>query len=295
MSTSLQSLDAVADRLATLDGRWLALALALQLGNLAFRTIAWRTILAAAYPSERIRLVDVGAAYTAGVALNAWVPARGGEALKIGILRMRIPGSSVTGLAASNVVFVVVDALMAAALFLTAWALGVVPAVPRPSWEMILVGLAALTVALALWRVLPRVRERVREGTAILTTPRLYLSRVVPVQLAAWACRLGVAFSLLAAFQLPATLPLAALVVVAGGLSTLTPTPGGAGTQQLLVVYALQQTASAASALSFSIGMQVGVTAVNTLVGLAGLALVFQTLRPSAIRAATRAARNPSA
>ena len=83
---------------------------------------------------------------------------------------------------------------------------------------------------------------------------------------------------MLAAFGVPATLPLAGLVVVASGLSTLVPaTPGGAGTQQLLVVIALQQVASAASALSFSIGMQVGVTVVNTAVGLAALSLVFGT------------------
>lgn len=293
MSFPLQSLDSVADRIATLDARWLALALALQLGNLGFRAVAWRAILAAAYPRERIRLIDVGSAYVAGVALNAYVPARGGEALKLAILRIRIPGSSVAALAASCSVFVILDASMSAALFGTAWAFGVVPALPRPSWEMVVIALVALTFGAALLRVLPRLRARLREGTAILSTPGLYLRRVVPAQLVAWACRLGVAFSLLAAFQLPATLPLAALVVVAGGLSTLTPTPGGAGTQQLLVVYALQQTASAAAALSFSIGMQLGVTAVNTLVGLAGMALVFRTLRPSAIRAATRGPRTP--
>ena len=100
---------------------------------------------------------------------------------------------------------------------------------------------------------------------------------------------LGVAFAMLAAFGVPATLPVAGLVVVASGMSTLVPaTPGGAGTQQLLIVVALQQVASAASALSFSIGMQVGVTLVNTIVGLAAITLVFGTMRPAAIRAGLR-------
>jgi hypothetical protein len=95
---------------------------------------------------------------------------------------------------------------------------------------------------------------------------------------------------MLAAFGVPATLPIAGLVVVASGMSTLIPaTPGGAGTQQLLIVVALQQVASAASALSFSIGMQVGITFVNTLVGLAAVTLVFGTMRPAAIRARLRA------
>jgi uncharacterized membrane protein YbhN (UPF0104 family) len=136
----------------------------------------------------------------------------------------------------------------------------------------------------------------VAEGMAILSTPGRYVRCVVPFQLGAWVCRLGVAYTLLAAFHLPATVPLAALVVVAGGLSTLVPaTPGGAGVQQVLVVYALQQSASAASVLSFSIGMQVGVTLVNSLVGVAALAFVFQTLRPSAIRAAISDARSAGA
>jgi hypothetical protein len=37
--------------------------------------------------------------------------------------------------------------------------------------------------------------------------------------------------------------------------------------------------------------MQAGITIVNTLVGMAGLALVFRTLRPSVVRAAVRDAR----
>ena len=94
---------------------------------------------------------------------------------------------------------------------------------------------------------------------------------------------------MLAAFGVPATVPIAGLVVVASGMSTLVPaTPGGAGTQQLLIVVALQQVASAASALSFSIGMQVGITLVNTIVGVVAIMLVFGTMRPTAIRAALR-------
>jgi uncharacterized membrane protein YbhN (UPF0104 family) len=93
---------------------------------------------------------------------------------------------------------------------------------------------------------------------------------------------------MLAAFGVPASIPVAGLVVVAGGLSTAVPTPGGVGTQQLLVVLALQQVATAASALSFSVGMQVGVTLTNTLLGLLALSLYFRTLRPAAIRKGLR-------
>jgi uncharacterized membrane protein YbhN (UPF0104 family) len=270
---------------AALDARWIVVALLFHLGNLAFRTLAWRTILAAAYPSARVRALDVGAAYAAGVAANAYLPARGGEAVKIALVRLRLPGSTIDGVAASSGVVLLFDAVVGATLLTTAWALGIVPALPRPSATAVAVAAALALAAAAVVASVPRLRRNVRQGAAILATPSVYLRRVVPLQAGAWACRVGVAFAFLAAFGVPATIPLAGLVVVAGGVSTLVPaTPGGAGTQQLLIVIVLQQVASAASALSFSIGMQVGLTVVNTLLGLAAVTLVFGLRRPAAIR-----------
>ena len=98
---------------------------------------------------------------------------------------------------------------------------------------------------------------------------------------------------LLAGFGLPASVPTAAVVMVLCGASTLVPlTPGGAGAQQVMVALALSQTASAAAVVSFSVGMQAGVTAVNALLGLAGAMAAFRTLRPlAAMRGALAAAR----
>jgi uncharacterized membrane protein YbhN (UPF0104 family) len=286
---ALATLGDLSDRVAALDARWILVALAFHLGNLGCRTLAWRNILGAAYPAARIRLLDVGAAYAAGVAANAYLPARGGEALKVALVRLRIPGSTVAAVTASSGVVLLFDAVVGASLLVTAWALGLVPSVPHPSLPLLAAAAAAVLVLGAVVAAVPRLRSNLRQGVAILASPGLYLRRVVPYQAGAWACRLGVAFALLAAFGVPASLPIAGLVVVASGMSTLVPaTPGGAGTQQLLVVVALQQVASAASALSFSIGMQVGITVVNTMVGLAAMALVFGTLRPAEIRSALR-------
>jgi glycosyltransferase 2 family protein len=199
------------------------------------------------------------------------------------------------------------DALIGSALIAGAVGFGLVPALPAPqlpsfgtvTGHVLLVGgvllalvVAAILAAGPLSRRARRLWLHVEQGGAILRTPARYLRSVVALQVGGWACRTGVAFCLLAAFGLPATLPLALLVVVAGGLSTLVPTPGGAGTQQILLVYALQQTATTAAALSFSVGMQIGITTVNTIIGLAALMLMFRTLRPFA---AVRAARNSTA
>ena len=286
MNSVLATLDAFSDRVAALDARWILVALVFHLGNLSCRALAWRNILAAAYPAARVRLLDVGAAYAAGVAANAYLPARGGEALKVALVRLRIPGSNVAGVSASSGVVLLFDTVVGASLLATAWALGLVPALPHPSFPVAAAAGVILVVGATLIAAVPRLRSNVRQGVAILATPGLYLRRVVPYQAGAWACRLGVTFAMLAAFGVPATLPIAGLVVVASGMSTLVPaTPGGAGTQQLLVVVALQQVASAASALSFSIGMQVGVTLVNTMIGILAMTLVFRTMRPAALKA----------
>ncbi len=279
-------------------------ALAFQLGNLALRSFALRNVLAAAYPERRISAWTVGGAYAAGVALNAFAPARGGDALKIALLRLRVPGSSVPTLVSAGVLLTVLDALIGSSLIAGAWGFDLLPSLPSPQFPSLAVftshpltaGAVVLALVVALVLVAGPLSRRARglwlhveQGGAILRTPGRYFRSVVTLQLAGWACRTGVAFCLLVAFGLPATVPLAALVVVAGGLSTLVPTPGGAGTQQVLLVYALQQTATTAAALSFSVGMQVGITTVNTLIGLAAMMLMFRTLRPAAaVRAARR-------
>ena len=97
----------------------------------------------------------------------------------------------------------------------------------------------------------------------------------------------------MAAFGLPASVSGAAVVMVLCGASTLVPlTPGGAGTQQVMLAFALSEAATAAAVLSFSIGMQAGVTAVNALLGVLAGMVAFRTLHPlAAIRAGIRLAR----
>jgi len=293
---------AAAERVQTLDGRFLALALALQLGMLGFRALAWRGVLAASYPGQRVPVFRLGCAYAAGVALNAFLPARGGEGAKVGLARMQIAGSSVATIAASLSVVLVLDTILGASLIAAFWGMGLVPALPSiPSVGVApLVAGVALAVAAAAALTVRRATSTARRllasaarGVAVLRDPRLYARTVLPYQLAAWGCRIGVVFLVLHAFHIEAGLTTAALVVVLSGVSTAVPVPGGAGSQQILAAYALQGVASTAGALSFSVGMQIGVTVVNTAVGLAAAMLLFRTLRPiAAVRtASTRPAR----
>lgn len=290
-------------RFAEVSPGWLALALALHLANHLLRSAAWRSVLAAAYPQERVRLVDVTAAYATGVALNAVVPGRGGDVAKIAIMRHRLHGSSVATIAAGMSVLVLFDLVAATALVLAFVASGGLPfSVSAPElggWVVPAVAGAALAVAAVRRWLRPRLARlwaQARRGGAILRSPRRYLHGVAAPQSAAWCCRIGVVFCLLAGFGLPASFATAALVMVLCGASTLVPlTPGGAGTQQVLVTYALAG-AGTAAVLAFSVGMQAGITAVNGLLGLAGAMLAFRTLRPlAALRAGMRLARTPAA
>jgi glycosyltransferase 2 family protein len=299
--------DALTDPFGRLDPRFAVVALAFQAANLVFRAAAWRNVLVAAYPNRRVSLLGVGAAYAAGVALNGFLPARGGEAAKIGLARLQVPGSSVVTITAAGSVVLAFDALVGGTLIIVAWATGALPQAPHaPASISHLTGRPFVVVAVAIAlagaaglaakrfaRPLRRLVTNLRRGGAVLRTPRRYVQSVVSMQVGAWISRIGAAFFLLAAFGLPASLRLATLVVVLGGLSTLVPaTPGGMGTQQLLLVYALHGTIAAATALSFSIGMQVTVTVTNTLIGVIAAMVVFKTVRPlGALAAATRAAR----
>ena len=98
-------------------------------------------------------------------------------------------------------------------------------------------------------------------------------------QAAAWLARVAVAFVALHAFGLPASLLDAVLVVVVTGLAGVIPfLPGGVGAQQAMLVYALRKTASAASVVTFGVGMQLGVTLLDLTVGVIALMITFRTL-----------------
>jgi uncharacterized membrane protein YbhN (UPF0104 family) len=279
-----------------LDWRFLVLALTLQLTTLAFRALAWRNVLSAAYPQRQIPVFSLGCAYAAGMALNAYLPARGGEGAKVALARAQIPGSCVPTIAASLTVLVVVDAIFGASLIIALWATGVLPtlpSVPGLGFAPVAAALAAVIVLGVIARrsraMLGRLLESATRGLAILRSPALYARSVLPFQLGAWASRIGVVYFVLQAFRIEAGLETALLVVVLHGLSTAVPVPGGAGSQQILATYALQGVISTAAAVSFAVSMQVGVTAVNTAVGLAATMLLFRTMRPIAAARSARA------
>lgn len=296
---------------AEVDPRLLAVAAVLHVANHLLRSWAWRSVLTAAYPDRRVPMTGITAAYASGVALNAMLPARGGDAAKLALARAEIRGSSLATIGATMAVLLPFDLLAGIATLALVGLTGAAPLSFDPAAAMAVVAWLAdhlllagtfvvvgtVLVGLAVGYLRPRIRkvmERIRQGGAILRTPRRYVLRVALPQGLGWFCRIGVVMCLLAAFGLPASPTVAALVMVVAGISTFVPfTPGGAGAQQVMLAYALSEAASSAAVLSFAIGMQAGITAVNALLGIGAAMLACRSLRGfSALRHRLRVAES---
>ena len=283
---------------------WTALGLALgcHFLRLSARVPAWRNILRASYPDSRVPLHSVFGGYLAGVGVNSVLPARGGDLLKLYIVRRRIDGATYPTLGATLIVETLFDSVLAAGILAWALSIGVLPSLhfqkislPQIDWTWPLrhpvaagfiaaVWIGILTIATIIGvRRVREFRARVRQGFAILGNRPRFLYEVVTWQLASWALRGGSVYEFLRAFHVPASAHNVLLVLAVQSISTLLPfTPGGVGTQQGFLVYVFRNAAPhipQTSILSFSIGMYVATTVLNLVVGFAAILVMLRTLR----------------
>ena len=276
----------------------LALAVIFQVLRLTMRVRAWQNILHAAYPGTKIPFRTVFGSYLAGVGVNAIVPARGGDVVKLYLIKHRVDGSTYPTLTSSLLVETLFDFVVASLLFLVAIQMGILPGVPDlPNlrafdWSFvvehprlafffgsILLGGLILLIAWAT-RHVKNFKEKVALGFAILRDRRMYLREVVSWQAASWVARIGSTFFFLRAFHVDATAETTLAVLVVQGLSTMLPfTPGGAGTQQAILVFALSGAASSTAILAFSFGQQLVVTILSVTIGFGCILLMMGTLR----------------
>ena len=286
--------------LAAVEWKWLALGVLCQLGKLVAVSRAWRNIIKAAYPDRHVRWRQIFGAYVAGTGVNALIPARGGDVVRLFLAKRRVEGATYTTLVSTSLLQTLFD--MAVAGCIVAWALTqhVLPGInvlksPRlpsldygwafrhPTVSFILFGLLLLFgTALVAW-IAERVEEfkaKVARGFAAFRDRSYYLSRVVVWQVCDWSLRLAAVFFFLRAFGIPATLHNALLVQVSQSLATILPvSPAGIGTEQALLVYVFRNVTSKSTALSFSVGMRVTLITVNALVGFGAILLMTGTLR----------------
>jgi uncharacterized membrane protein YbhN (UPF0104 family) len=276
----------------------LGLAIACHVAKLLFRARAWQNIVRASYPESRLKYRSALGAYTTGVGVNSIAPARGGDLIKLYLVKHRTEGSKYPTLAATLVVETLFDFFVAGAMMVWALTLGVLPAhqvysrIPTVDWKFLLrheeataiglVVLFAVGIVVFLWarRKVEDFWARVKLGFVILQDRRRFFFGVIVPQAISWVLRLGTLYFMLRAFGVRATVHNALLAQVVDSLSTLFPaTPGGAGTKQGLIVYVFRGSAiSKTLLLAFSVGMNIAITIANVVLGLIAMGLMARTL-----------------
>jgi uncharacterized membrane protein YbhN (UPF0104 family) len=285
------------NHLADVGWPYIGAALLCQFVKLGCVSRAWRNIIAAAYPDSVVRWRSVWGAILARVGVNAIVPARGGDAVGLFIVKRRVEGSTYPTLASTLIALTLFDSVVALGLVVYALASGALPGssvLARLNafdfhWffghirgTLIVIGLILLIVVLLLlWfaEELVGFWHRVGLGFRIFSDKTAYLRRVAVWQAADWCLRLAMIFFFLRAFHVPATLHNAILVQVTQSLAVLFPiSPSGIGTEQALLLYTFAGKAARTTLLSFSVGMRVTLIVFNALLGFGAILAMLRTL-----------------
>jgi uncharacterized membrane protein YbhN (UPF0104 family) len=277
--------------------RWTSFGIALLclLAMQLARARAWRNVLRAAYPDQRIPFLPLAAAYLAGAGINAVVPAHAGDVTKVFLVKRQIPGSSYPAVTSSFLVQTVFDTTVGVLVLLYAISQGLLPPLPQipdlPAFEIsfwadhpkalafTVVGLL-VAITIAIYMLAHRVRRfwaRVRQGVIILAEPRRYLREVAAWQGLGWVFRFAAFWFFLEAFGISGSIGNVMLVMSVQAIANIIPfTPGGAGAQQALLVATLTGP-SRTAVLSFSVGTQIAMAAWSVVLGFTAILLVFRT------------------
>ena len=292
----------------------LGIALGCHVTKLLFRGRAWQNIIRASYPGDKLKYRTALGAYIAGVGVNSVAPARGGDLIKLYLVKHRMRDAKYPTLASTLVVETMFDFVVAGCLMVWALWIGVLPThqvysrIPTVDWKFFLrhevatgIGLAVLALVFLLLVLAARKRvedfwDRVRLGFAVLGNRRVFVLGVIVPQAISWVFRIASLFFFLRAFRVDATVHNALLAQVVDSLATLFPaTPGGAVTKQGLIVYLFRKSAiSKTLLLAFSVGMNIAITITNLVLGVIALGLMARTLSFGTLRRRARADEQPA-
>jgi uncharacterized membrane protein YbhN (UPF0104 family) len=297
LDSFFDAVEAFFSDLASVHWGALVIALLLQLGHILCRSRAWFNVLRAAYPNERFAWRRIAGSYVAGVGVNSILPARAGDATKIYLAKQSIPNSSYPAVTSSFFVDSVFD--MPVGLLVLAYAisqgalpsLDVLPQLPAfdlAFWadnpRFLLFTLTFLAIAMLTLYAVLSVRavvfwQRIKQGVVILSDFRRYLNEVASWMTAGWLLRFGCFWFFLEAFNIGGSVQNVLFMMGVQALATLTPfTPGGAGAQQALLVYAFRDVASRSTVLAYSVGQQIALAAFNIACALVAIFLMARTL-----------------
>jgi uncharacterized membrane protein YbhN (UPF0104 family) len=283
------------ESLAAVEFGALGLAIACHILKTMCTSRAWRNTLAVSYPDERVPWLSIYAAYLSGVGVNAIIPARTGDAVRLYMAHRAIAGSTYTTLASSLLVLSIFDTAMALLIFAYALTLGVLPGIhslgrlpgfdfgffaANPEFSgVLLIALAIFGTIGYLWaRIhIDEFKQHIGQGLAVLRDRTLYLRRVALWQAGDWTLRFVAIWFFLDAFGIHQSIRNVLLVQVTQSLATLVPiSPGGIGTEQAFIVYAFSGTGiGRATLIAFSVGMKLTLIVTNVVLGFTALFLTL--------------------
>jgi uncharacterized membrane protein YbhN (UPF0104 family) len=262
------------DALTEISVGYLLAGWALQTVQTTLTALAWYFILRAGFPRAPAPYLQVLAAYSAGVALNGFLPANIGTFVMLLMFVAMIPGANFPGVLGGMVVqkifFTVVGTLVYLYLFLSVpGSYNLQLGIPHdhPFLTVLVLGGGAFLLVLLgriFWRKLQGLWVKAKRGGAILARPRDYFVQVFLPSLGAWLAKLGVTAVFLAGYGIPVTFH--SIMSVIGGNSlanTVSATPGGVGINQAVNAIALDDVTSTANATAYSLGQQLAVTVWN--------------------------------
>jgi uncharacterized membrane protein YbhN (UPF0104 family) len=289
---------AVGDFLDSLgDIRWGALLIGLCafIVYLTLRARASFNVIRAAYPTEHIQFRRIWGAYIAAYGFNNVVPARGGDLVRLFLVKNSVPNSSYPAVASSFFVDQIFDATMAVFILTFAFSQGAFPKPPdfsklqafdlsyfasHPRFTLFVITFLAVVVLVGFALLSVRVKAfwaRVKQGVAILSDRRRYFREVWLVQFCGWLFRFTAFWFLLEAFGIGGSVHNVLLVLGVNAVAAVVPfTPGGAGVQQALLVKVFAGTAAGATVAAYSVGQQIAIGAATLAVGFIALVFIFR-------------------
>jgi uncharacterized membrane protein YbhN (UPF0104 family) len=283
------------EQLAAVEFGALALAIVAHLLKTMCTSRAWRNAVAASYPEHEVPWRSIYAAYLSAVGVNAIIPARAGDAVRLYLAHRVVPGSTYTTLASTLLVLSIFDMAMAALIFVYALTLGVLPGVGTlgalPGFDfgffaanaefafVLLVVLTIFGVIGFFWLRLhvAEFKQRVGQGLAVTRDRTRYLTEVALWQAGDWTLRFVAIWFFLDAFGIEQSIRNVLLVQVTQSLATLVPiSPGGIGTEQAFIVFVFEGTGvGRATLLAFSVGMKLTLITTNIILGFTALFLTL--------------------
>ena len=295
ISSFLEAIESFFDSLSKVGWVPLLLGAAAFVVYLTLRARAFFHTLQAAYPTEPILFRRIWGAYIASYGFNNVIPARGGDILKLFLVKQSIPHATYPAVGAAICVEAVFDAIMGVFILGFAFTQGVFPKPPdfakldafdlsffasHPSFTLFLVTALAVATLVAFAVLSQRVKAfwaRVRQGLTILSDRERYFREVFLFQLAGWGFRFTAFWLLLEAFNVGGSVRNVLLVLGVNAVAAAVPfTPGGAGVQQALLVKVFAGTAAGATVAAYSVGQQIVIAVTTLMVGFIALVVIFR-------------------